>query len=88
MTRTELATASERLQTAAERAETNADRLADLATQLARLAEADRGPDHGQLARIQTTLNDIASDADEAVTSLIANARGDISKYRETVEGV
>jgi hypothetical protein len=88
MTRTELATANEILESAADSAGNSADRLADLASQLDRLAEADRGPDHGRLARIQTALNEIQQEVDDETAATIGDARTEISEYRETVDGV
>jgi len=86
MTRTELAAAGDSLGTAAD--STDSDRLADLADQLDRLAEADRGPDHGRLARIQTALAEIQPDVDDETAAIIQDARTAISDYRETVDGV
>ncbi|WP_136688566.1 DUF7553 family protein [Halorhabdus amylolytica] len=88
MTRTELASASDSLTTAADSTDTNADRLADLAGQLDQLAEADRGPDHGRLARIQTALDEIQEEVDDETAATIQDARTEISEYRATVDGV
>lgn len=88
MTRTELATASELLDSAADSTETNADRLADLAAQLDQLAEADRGPDHGRMARIQTALDEIQQEVDDETAATIEDARAEIRDYRATVDGV
>jgi chromosome segregation ATPase len=88
MTRTELETASERLDSAADSAETNADRLADLADQLDQLAGADRGPDHGRLARIQTALDEIQQEVDDETAATIEDARTEVREYRATVDGV
>jgi len=88
MTRTKLATASETLETAAENTDTNGDRLADLAGQLEKLTEADRGPDHGRLARIQTALDEIQQEVDDETAATIEDARTEISDYRATVDGV
>ena len=88
MTRTELAEASERLETAADSAGANSDRLTDLADQLDQLAEADRGPDHGRMARIQTALDEIQQETDDDTAATIEDARAKISEYRATVDGV
>lgn len=91
MTREALATASDRLLAAAEATGSRAaaSRLEDLAGQLDRLAERDRGPDHGRMARIQTALGELEAEADtDEVAAMIANADEDIAGYRETVEGV
>ncbi|CCQ34223.1 hypothetical protein HLRTI_000671 [Halorhabdus tiamatea SARL4B] len=88
MTRTELAAASDTLESAADSAGANADRLADFAGQLAQLAEAERGPDHGRMARIQTGLDEIQQEVDDGTAATIQDARTAISNYRETVDGV
>jgi len=88
MTRTELATASDTLESAVDSAGDNADRLADLAGQLDQLAEAERGPDHGRMARIQTALNEIQEAVDDETAATIQDARTEISEYRSTVDGV
>lgn len=87
MTREELANASDLLESVDASGEA-ADRLSDLADQLDRLSTADRGPDHGRLARIQTALGEIKADVDEEGTETIDEALSEILAYRETVEGV
>lgn len=90
MTRTELATAAEKLEAAADSigdAEA-ADRLADLAGQLDSLAEDDMGPDHGRLARIQAAMDDVKTEADDATAATIDEADDAINAFRETLEGV
>ncbi|MDS0283052.1 DUF7553 family protein [Haloarcula onubensis] len=90
MTREELATASDLLESAA--ADTGdadaSDRLADLAGQLERLSTADRGPDHGRLARIQSALNDLGSGDGADVADAIDEADAAINEYRSDLEGV
>ncbi|WEL18334.1 Uncharacterized protein SVXHr_2179 [Halorhabdus sp. SVX81] len=88
MTRTELATASDKLESAVDSAGDNTDRLADLAGQLDQLADAERGPDHGRMARIQTALDEIQQDVDDETAATIEDARTEISNYRATVDGV
>jgi hypothetical protein len=90
MPRTELADASDALQSAADTCDDEAarDRLTDLATQLDRLSTADHGPDHGRLARIQSALHDLRSDADDATADAIADANTSINAYRQDLEGV
>ena len=52
------------------------------------LAEAEQGPDHGRLARIQAAMHDLEGDAgDEALTAIEA-ANDAINDYREGLEGV
>lgn len=90
MTRDELASAGDRLEAAAEVA-TDADTrepLADLAGQLNRLAEADHGPDHGRLARIEAKLDDAQTSGGDEVAVAIDDALDHIHAYRETIEGV
>jgi hypothetical protein len=90
MTRDELASAVDRLEDAAEDA-TEADAketLADLADQLDRLAEADHGPDHGRLARIEAKLDDAQTSGSDKVAVAIDDALDHIHAYRETIEGV
>jgi hypothetical protein len=89
MTRTELATASETLASAAHDASGDAtEALSDLADQLESLAEADRGPDHGRLARIEAKLDDVQPDVSDAVATSIDDALDSIHDYRETLDGV
>jgi len=90
MTRAELATASDRLESAANATENNdaSERLGELAGQLERLSTADRGPDHGRLARIQSALNDLQSDSGADVADAITEADDAINEYRSDLEGV
>jgi hypothetical protein len=90
MTREELATASDLLESAAESTDDTdiADRLGDLADQLDTLAERERAPDHGRLARIENALGELREDADEATVATIDDAEDEIVAFRETIEGV
>jgi len=90
MTREELATASDRLESAAADTENDdaSERLGELAGQLDRLSTADRGPDHGRLARIQSALNDLQSGDGADVAETIENADDAINEYRSDLEGV
>jgi len=90
MTREELATASDLLESAAESTDDAeiADRLGDLADQLDTLAERERAPDHGRLARIENALGELREDADEATVATIDDAEDEIVAFRETIEGV
>jgi hypothetical protein len=90
MTREELQTAAEQL-TEAKDATDDVDareRLADLAGQLEDLATADKGPDHGRMARIQNALSELNDEVGAEATTAIDDAKDSISAYRETVEGV
>ncbi|PSQ59757.1 MAG: hypothetical protein BRD23_03635 [Halobacteriales archaeon SW_9_67_25] len=89
MSREELASARDRLASATEEASEDAGTtLSDLAGQLDRLAGADRGPDHGRLARIEAKLDDVQTDESDDVAAAIDAALDDIHAYRETIEGV
>ncbi len=90
MPRVELATASDRLESAAEATENDdaSDRLGELAGQLEELSTADRGPDHGRLARIQSALNDLQSGNGADVADSITEADDAVNEYRAELEGV
>jgi len=90
MTRDELATASDLLESAADSTddEDAAERLSSLSDQLSDLAVAERGPDHGRLARIENALNDLQSGASDDVAETIADAHDHVTEYRSGVEGV
>ena len=86
VTREQLQTASETLERAAGAVdEEHRDRIESQAASLADLAERERGPDHGRLARIDRVLTELieATDNDDVRT-----ARSEVRSYRETVEGV
>lgn len=65
-----------------------AQRLESQASQFESMAEADRGPDHGKLARHEHILNSIADDEGGDVAEHIEDALTGIKTYRETLEGV
>jgi hypothetical protein len=90
MTRETLATASQRLEAAADVADDgpSAQRLRDLADQLDTLAERERGPDHGRLARIENALDDVRESVGADATAEIDAAHDAAVAFRETVEGV
>jgi hypothetical protein len=90
MTADELATASDLLDSAAEDASDpdSVETLTDLSDQLERLASAERGPDHGRLARIEAKLDDVQAAESDAVATTIESALEEIHAYRETIEGV
>ncbi|SFR92496.1 hypothetical protein SAMN05216559_1084 [Halomicrobium zhouii] len=90
MTRDELATASDLLASAADSTddEDDAERLDGLSGQLSDLAEAERGPDHGRLARIENALNDLEASAGDDAAGTIADAHEHVTEYRSGVEGV
>ncbi len=89
MVRQELATGSDLLASAAnDTSGEAADRLDDLAGQLDTLADRESAPDHGRLARIESALDDIQSDASDDVAGTIDEALDEIHAFRETIEGV
>ncbi|SEW24305.1 DUF7553 family protein [Natrinema salifodinae] len=90
MARDELENAAESLRQAADAASDDeaAERLENQAAKFDDHAAADRGPDHGQLARHEHILNDIADEEGGDVASEIGDALESISAFRETVEGV
>ncbi|MHB9285483.1 hypothetical protein ACKVMT_00405 [Halobacteriales archaeon Cl-PHB] len=89
MTREALATAADLLADAADAADGDAsDRLTDIADQVEDRATAERGPDHGRMARWQTALGDLKADVDDEVAATIESALEEIRDYRSTVEGV
>ncbi|GAD52147.1 hypothetical protein MBEHAL_0907 [Halarchaeum acidiphilum MH1-52-1] len=85
--------ASETLDAAAANCENDelSGRLREQADALAGLADRDRGPDHGRLARHTHALHDIAADADDdddVVPNAVEDALASVRSYRETVSGV
>jgi hypothetical protein len=90
MPRAELTTASDLLESAAADTENDAatERLGELAGQLERLSTADRGPDHGRLARLQSALNDLQSGDGADVAETIEEADDAINEYRAELDGV
>jgi hypothetical protein len=88
MSQSKLREASEILREASESIEGEpAERLRTQADALADHADAERGPDHGQVARHQEKLREIKANAD-AVAEEIDRAYALCNEYRETVEGV
>ncbi|OLZ42268.1 hypothetical protein A6E15_15410 [Natrinema saccharevitans] len=90
MARDELENAADSIEAAAAAASDDEarDRLENQASTFEAYAGADRGPDHGQLARHEHILNDIADEEGGDVASKLADALESISAFRETVEGV
>ncbi|MEF8813349.1 MAG: hypothetical protein V5A55_05970 [Halovenus sp.] len=90
MSRDHLETASDLLEQAATETtgDSAADRLADLSDQLGRLAAGETDPDHGRLARIQRSLDDIGDSVDDTVVDALDDADAEINAFRETLEGV
>lgn len=88
--RTELREAAESLDAARERATGGevANRLEGFADRVRRMADADRGPDHGSLARLEHGLQDVRDELDEEGAAAVGEALEHARAYRETVEGV
>jgi len=90
MPREQLQAASEALRNASEQTTDSAlqKRLHEQSDQFARLATADRGPDHGRLARHLNVLSEIRESLDGDAAALVDDAEEAITAYRETVDGV
>lgn len=90
MARENLEDAAESLQTAADAAgnEETQERLENQSSKFADHATADRGPDHGTLARHEHILTDIADEEGGDVAAHVEDALESIRAFRETVEGV
>lgn len=87
MAHEKLQRASEELRAAADLAGGGErDRLERQAEQFGKLAE--RGADHGRLARHENALREIRAATDEDVDEHVAAAMEAITAYRETIEGV
>lgn len=81
---------SESLKSAAEAAESDdvRERLHEQSETFADLATAERGPDHGRLARHENILHDVADAGGEAVAEHVETALDHVAAYRETLPGV
>lgn len=90
VTREQLKSASEILHTASEEVSSQAakERLAEQADHIETLAEADRGPDHGRLARHEHALEEIKALLGPEHEGSVDEALEEMRSYRETVEGV
>lgn len=85
----DLRQAADRLEDARERADGDAaERLGKYAGQLRTMADADRGPDHGRLDRLQHNLREVADGLDDEGNEAVQSALSHVVSYRETVEGV
>ena len=90
MARDELQSAADAIRAAADAAgdDETRDRLETQAEQFETLATADRGPDHGRLARHEHILGSIADEEGGAVADHVEDALAAIHSFRETLEGV
>jgi hypothetical protein len=90
MAREELQNASAALREAAADA-TDAEveeRLYDQSKQLADLAAAERGPDHGRLARHENALHELIDATEGDAQANVEVALESVQEYRSGVEGV
>ena len=90
MSRDELTRAADLLHEASAEMEDEplAERTSGVADQLERFTNADSGPDHGRIARMENTLREIAADADGDTERTVEDAHEHLSAYRSTVQGV
>jgi len=90
MTHEELSEASELVRRAADATDDadSAETLTKQADQLEQLAERDRGPDHGRIARHQHALRHVQGKLDGEPADLLGEANDRLNAYRSTVEGV
>lgn len=65
-----------------------AERLETLTEQVRKMADADRGPDHGRLDRLMHNLREVADDLEGENAEGVNDALSRVRSYRETVEGV
>lgn len=81
---------SQALQAAAEAASDDAarERLHEQSETFADLAAAERGPDHGRLARHENILHDVEDDVGDEAADHIQAAFTHIAAYREDLPGV
>lgn len=90
MAREELQAASNVLRRAAERVGDDdlEDQIYSQSNQMAKLAARDHGPDHGRLDRHMHSLGKLAEQTNGDVRADIEEAREQVRRFRETVEGV
>ena len=88
MSADELETALDRLRTARDAVDGEAaGRIDTTVGKVERALEEDRTLDHGALARITRTVEEVAEDADAAATEKLTAAKDAVSSYREGVPG-
>lgn len=88
--RDELRSAAETLANAREAADDPdaSERLDACVERVESMVEAERGPDHGRLARFEHTLRDEQDEVNDEAATLIDETLAHVRAYRETVEGV
>lgn len=88
MSAEELDTALDRLRTARDAVDGDAEtRLETLVEKVERAVDEGRTLDHGALARITRTLEEVAEDADDDTAATVLDAKKAVSSYREGVPG-
>lgn len=90
MSREKLREASDLLREAGELTDDEQlrERIHNQSNQLAKAVDADRDPDHGQLARHMNALAEIADEIGEEGETKVREARDAVADFRSTVEGV
>ncbi|WP_435334320.1 DUF7553 family protein [Haloarchaeobius sp. TZWWS8] len=90
MSREHLQNAAELIREAAEATTHNdaRERLEKQAEQFAKHAEAERGPDHGRLARHERILTEVAEAEGGVVEKKLDEALVEVREFRSTVKGV
>jgi uncharacterized protein YjbJ (UPF0337 family) len=88
MSTDELQTALDRLRTARDAVgDEAAGRIDTTVGKVERAIEENRTLDHGALARITRTVEEVAEDADADATEKLTAAKDAVSSYREGVPG-
>ena len=88
MSADELETALDRLRTARDAVDGEAaGRIDTTVGKVERAIEKDRTLDHGALARITRTVEEVAQEADADATEKLMAAKDSVSSYREGVPG-
>ncbi len=88
MSADELETALDRLRTARDAVDGDAEeRLDTLVGKVERAVDAGRTLDHGALARITRTLEEVAEGTDDDTAAKLMDAKAAVSTYREGVPG-
>lgn len=64
------------------------ERIYEQSRQMADLATAERGPDHGRLARHTNAIQDLIEATDGETRENVEAALEHVRAYRETVDGV
>jgi len=87
MSDTELHEAADAVDRATDGVE-DTERAQGLADQLRSLADGERRPDHGRLARVENALGELSEGASADADAAIDDAKAAIEAYREDLPGV